>query len=87
MCCTFLLPKKSNSRGTSDLITAEACPQHLFFNIDDYPRLGTLIQMNPSIDKSPIDSTAASLAPPEKHSEPTFRFAEAQHADTLLHIG
>ena len=31
------------------LITAEACPHHLFFNIDDYDRLGTLIQMNPSI--------------------------------------
>ena len=36
-------------RGTSDLITAEACPHHLFFNVDDYERLGTLIQMNPSI--------------------------------------
>ena len=31
------------------LITAEACPHHLFFNVDDYERLGTLIQMNPSI--------------------------------------
>ncbi len=31
------------------LITAEACPHHLFFNIDDYPRLGTLVQMNPSL--------------------------------------
>ena len=31
------------------LITAEACPHHLLFNIDDYPRLGTLIQMNPSL--------------------------------------
>ncbi|MCS5582514.1 MAG: dihydroorotase [Pseudomonadales bacterium] len=31
------------------LITAEACPHHLFFNVDDYDRLGTLIQMNPSI--------------------------------------
>jgi dihydroorotase len=39
-------------RGTSDLITAEACPHHLFFNIDDYERLGTLIQMNPSIKTS-----------------------------------
>jgi dihydroorotase len=36
-------------RGTSDLITAEACPHHLFFNIDDYDRLGSLIQMNPSV--------------------------------------
>lgn len=32
-----------------DLVTAEVCPHHLFFNTDDYPRLGTLIQMNPSI--------------------------------------
>jgi dihydroorotase len=32
-----------------ELITAEACPHHLFFNIDDYARLGTLVQMNPSL--------------------------------------
>ncbi len=32
-----------------NLITAEACPHHLLFNIDDYARLGTLIQANPSI--------------------------------------
>lgn len=32
-----------------ELITAEVCPHHLFFNVDDYPRLGTLIQMNPSV--------------------------------------
>lgn len=30
-------------------VTAEACPHHLFFNIDDYDRLGSKIQMNPSI--------------------------------------
>ncbi|MCH2213453.1 MAG: dihydroorotase [Fuerstiella sp.] len=34
---------------TSDLITAEACPHHLLFDIDDYERLGSLVQMNPSI--------------------------------------
>jgi len=34
------------------LITAEACPHHLFFNTDDYDRLGTLIQMNPSLKKA-----------------------------------
>ena len=44
-------------RGTSDLITAEACPHHLFFNVNDYARLGTLIQMNPSI-KSSADNEA-----------------------------
>lgn len=32
-----------------NLITAEACPHHLFFSIDDYERLGSLVQMNPSI--------------------------------------
>ena len=36
-------------RDHRDLITAEACPHHLFFNVGDYERLGTLIQMNPSI--------------------------------------
>jgi len=30
-------------------ITAEVCPHHLFFSVDDYPRLGTLVQMNPSL--------------------------------------
>jgi dihydroorotase len=32
-----------------NLITAEACPHHLLFNVDDYDRLGTLVQVNPSI--------------------------------------
>ena len=32
-----------------NLITGEACPHHLFFSVDDYARLGTRIQMNPSI--------------------------------------
>ncbi len=32
-----------------DLITAEACPHHLFFDVSDYGRLGTLAQMNPSL--------------------------------------
>jgi len=36
-------------RTTSDLITAEACPHHLLFHTDDYARLGSLVQMNPSI--------------------------------------
>lgn len=31
------------------LITAEACPHHLLFQIDDYARLGARVQMNPSI--------------------------------------
>ncbi|QDU55385.1 dihydroorotase [Aeoliella mucimassa] len=32
-----------------ELVTGEACPHHLFFNVDDYERLGTLVQMNPSL--------------------------------------
>jgi dihydroorotase len=36
----------------ANLITAEACPHHLLFNIDDYARLGTLVQMNPSLKTS-----------------------------------
>ncbi len=31
------------------LITGEACLHHLLFNVDDYARLGTLVQMNPSL--------------------------------------
>ncbi len=38
-----------------NLITAEACPHHLFFTTDDYARLGTLVQMNPSL-KTAADS-------------------------------
>ena len=36
-------------------ITAEACPHHLLFNVEDYDRLGTRVQMNPSL-KSRSDS-------------------------------
>jgi dihydroorotase len=36
-------------RDHRDLVTAEACPHHLFFNVEDYARLGTLVQMNPSL--------------------------------------
>lgn len=35
--------------GHHGLITAEVCPHHLFFNTDDYARLGTRVQMNPSL--------------------------------------
>jgi len=33
----------------SHYLTAEICLHHIFFNIEDYPRLGSRIQMNPSI--------------------------------------
>lgn len=39
------------------VITAEVCPHHLFFNVDDYERLGSLVQMNPSI-KTKADNDA-----------------------------
>ena len=39
------------------MITAEVCPHHLFFNLDDYARLGTRVQMNPSI-KTAADNQA-----------------------------
>ena len=44
----------SNHRN---LITAEVCPHHLFFSIDDYARLGSLVQMNPSV-KTTDDNAA-----------------------------
>lgn len=36
-------------RDRPSWVTAEACPHHLLFDVDDYPRLGTKVQMNPSI--------------------------------------
>lgn len=42
---------------TRPLLTAEACPHHLFFSVDDYERLGSRIQMNPSI-KTAADNAA-----------------------------
>jgi dihydroorotase len=38
-------------------ITAEICLHHVFFSTDDYARLGSLVQMNPSL-KSPADARA-----------------------------
>ncbi len=32
-----------------NLVTAEACVHHIFLSVDDYDRLGTLAQMNPSL--------------------------------------
>lgn len=36
-------------RNHANVITAEVCPHHLFFTVDDYERLGSLVQMNPSV--------------------------------------
>lgn len=30
-------------------LTTEVCPHHLYFNVEHYPRLGTRLQMNPSV--------------------------------------
>lgn len=43
---SFLSGLQGNDR---EQITAEVCPHHLFFDTDDYERLGTLVQMNPSL--------------------------------------
>ena len=37
------------AKAKHNFVTAEACPHHLFFSIDDYERLGSLVKMNPSI--------------------------------------
>lgn len=44
-------------RDHGRLITAEACPHHLFFHVEDYDRLGSRVQMNPSI-KTAADNAA-----------------------------
>lgn len=37
------------AENPSPYVTAEVCLHHLFFNVDDYARLGSRIKMNPSI--------------------------------------
>ncbi|MCW5756001.1 MAG: dihydroorotase [Phycisphaeraceae bacterium] len=45
------------------LISAEACLHHLWFTVDDYDRLGTRIQMNPSIKtRADVDALWRGLA-------------------------
>ncbi len=44
-------------KAAAPYVTAEVCLHHLFFNVDDYARLGTRIQMNPSI-KTAADNQA-----------------------------
>lgn len=44
-------------RAARPYVTAEACPHHLLFNVSDYSRLGTLIQMNPAL-KTAADNAA-----------------------------
>ena len=49
--------QSSETANQTPVITAEACPHHLLFNVDDYARLGSLVQMNPSI-KTAADNQA-----------------------------
>jgi dihydroorotase len=44
-------------RQRPEWVSAEACPHHLFFNVGDYERLGSRVQMNPSI-KTAADNQA-----------------------------
>ena len=50
-------PHTRGNDNQSEFITAEVCPHHLFFNTLDYARLGTLVQMNPSL-KTEADNKA-----------------------------
>ena len=42
-------PEMESFRDHGGILTAEVCPHHLFFDVGDYDRLGSLVQMNPSI--------------------------------------
>lgn len=45
-----LLPKANSAKSIENkTITAEVCPQHLYFDEQDYKRLGSLIKCNPAI--------------------------------------
>ena len=44
-------------REAKEHVSAEVCPHHLFFNVSDYERLGSLVKMNPSI-KNESDNKA-----------------------------
>ncbi|MCB2210969.1 dihydroorotase [bacterium] len=43
------VPLIREAKAAGAPVTAEVCPHHLFFNVDDYPRLGSRIQMNPAL--------------------------------------
>ncbi|QGJ68495.1 Dihydroorotase [Planctomycetales bacterium 10988] len=66
-------------KAAQGIVTAEVCPHHLFFNIQDYERLGSLVQMNPSI-KDPADNTALW----EALKSNTIQVVATDHAPHLL---
>ncbi len=48
--CDMLYAYYASLESMNDrIITAEVCPHHLYFSIDDYEQLGSLVQMNPSV--------------------------------------
>ena len=48
-------------RSPRALLPPKSCPHHLLFNVDDYARLGTLLQANPSVnDEARQRATVAS---------------------------
>jgi dihydroorotase len=62
-----------------NLITAEACPHHLFFSTEDYARLGSLVQMNPSVkSKEDVAGLWAALL------DGRFQAVVTDHAPHLL---
>ena len=66
-------------RDHAGLITGEACPHHLLFHLDEYERLGTRVQMNPSI-KSASDNAALWRA----LGEGTLQVVATDHAPHTL---
>jgi dihydroorotase len=60
-------------------VTAEAIPNHLFLNVNDYARLGTLVQMNP-----PIRDTRDNASLWEALRDGTIDFIATDHAPHTL---
>ncbi len=59
-------------RAARGIVTAEVCPHHLHFTIDDYERLGSLVQMNPSVKtKEDAEALWAALADGSIHASVT----------------
>jgi dihydroorotase len=49
-------------RDHGRVMTGEACLHHLWFSVDDYARLGSLVQMNPSVkSKDDVEAVWAAL--------------------------
>ena len=66
-------------KAAAPYVTAEVCLHHLFFNVDDYARLGTRIQMNPSI-KTAADNQALLARTVGRHDPSHRHRPRAAHA-------